>query len=740
MNQHIFGKVRVSVLTPRLLRVEHSPEGVFEDAPTQIVWNRTFPEFHCAFEEARGAVKVITEACVFIVSDKGKVRLIALEDGRVVRRCATHQFKKGNLKGTRRTLDATFGRVKLADGLISLDGVAVLDDSKSLLLSGDKETIMPRTHQSRDQYYFAYGRDYRTCLRDFYCLAGPVPMIPRYALGNWWSRYYAYTQQEYLDLMDKFEQEEIPLTVATIDMDWHWVDLKRFGELALQKGRGLKRSFWSSGWTGYSWNTDLFPDYRQFLKDLKARNLKVTMNLHPADGVRPFEDAYEAMAKAVGVDPASKEIIPFDLTEKTSREAYFECLHRPYEREGVDFWWIDWQQGKKSKLPGLDPLWALNHYHYRASAANAGAGLILSRYAGLGSHRYPLGFSGDTGINWRVLKFQPYFTANAANAGYGWWSHDIGGHHIGKNDDELYVRWLQFGVFNPVMRLHSTSNAFAGKEPWKRGGEARRLAGDFMRLRHRLIPYLYSMAARAHREGIALCEPLYYAYPDEPDAYAHENVYFFGSELIAAPITSKLDKVTQRAEVSLWLPEGRWTDIFTGQVYQGGMVHQIYRTIENIPVFAKAGAILPMNPPGSGNNSGAPATLTLDVWRGDNTFTLYEDEGETVFTMKEDGGELLFTIAGRKRDYAVNFRDIEAEPVILEDVGGAELRTKIIPRHTQTKKEALVDLITSFQMGTNRKKGVYTEFIGNPNAASIPGPKRCKGAILEILTTHSGSS
>jgi len=733
MNQYIFGSVRVSALTPRLLRVEYHSEGAFVDAPTQIIWSREFKTIKCAFEETRGRLYVITEACVFIVSAKGKVCSIALEDGRVVR-----SFKKGNLKGTRRTLDGTFGRVKLSAGLISLNGVAVLDDSGSLLLSDDKETILPRGNKGSDRYYFAYGRDYRACLRDFYQLAGAVPMIPRFALGNWWSRYYAYTQQEYLNLMDRFAQENIPLTVATIDMDWHWVDLKRFGDLARREGGGRK-ALWHSGWTGYSWNTDLFPDYRQFLKDLKARNLKVTVNLHPADGVRPFEDAYGNMAKAVGINPASREQIPFDLTEKVNRDAYFEHLHRPYQREGVDFWWIDWQQGKKSRLPGLDPLWALNHYHYRESAANAPqAALILSRYAGLGSHRYPLGFSGDTAINWRVLKFQPYFTANAANAGYGWWSHDIGGHHFGKKDAELYIRWLQFGVFNPIMRLHSTSNEFGGKEPWKYGGEAQRLAGEYMRLRHRLIPYLYSMAARAHQDGIALCEPLYYAYPNEPEAYAHENLYFFGSELIAAPVTSKIDPVTMRSKVSLWLPAGRWTDIFTGQAYEGGKTHAVYRTIEHIPVFAKAGAIIPMNPPGSDNNSDSPAALYLDIWRGDNAFTLYEDEGETVFTVKEDGNELLFSISpGRRRDYVVTFKDIEAEPAALNQVDGAELHVKIVPKQSKPRKEALVDLITSFEMGSNRKKGIYTKWLSDPLGLGVPGPRRCRGAIEEILDTNT---
>ena len=157
----------------------------------------------------------------------------------------------------------------------------------------------------------------------------------------------------------------------------------------------------------------------------------------------------------------------FDITDPEFLEAYFETVLHPMEKEGVDFWWLDWQQGNTTKIEGLDPLWMLNHYHYLDSRRLGTRGLTFSRYAGPGSHRYPVGFSGDTVISWESLDFQPYFTANASNIGYGWWSHDIGGHMLGVRDDELTTRWVQFGVFSPINRLHSTDNPFNGKEPCK---------------------------------------------------------------------------------------------------------------------------------------------------------------------------------------------------------------------------------------------------------------------------------
>ena len=157
-----------------------------------------------------------------------------------------------------------------------------------------------------------------------------------------------------------------------------------------------------------------------------------------------------------------------DFTNRKLLEGYFKYVYEKIEKkDGVDFWWIDWQQGTNTAIPGLDPLWMLNHYHTIHSQKKDGKGLIFSRYAGPGSHRYPVGFSGDTVITWESLDFQPYFTATASNIGYGWWSHDIGGHMMGYKNDELALRWLQLGVFSPIMRLHSTCCEFNGKEPWR---------------------------------------------------------------------------------------------------------------------------------------------------------------------------------------------------------------------------------------------------------------------------------
>ena len=221
----------------------------------------------------------------------------------------------------------------------------------------------------------------------------------------------------------------------------------------------------------------------------------------------------------MGIDPDSGLPVAFDPTDPDFLEAYFEELHHPLEDDGVDFWWLDWQQGGVTKIAGLDPLWLLNHFHYLDSGRAGKRPLTFSRYAGIGSHRYPVGFSGDTAITWESLDFQPSFTATASNAGYGWWSHDIGGHFKGYKDDELD---------HPVgaaRRVLADPAAALGAQPLQHQGavalRARAPSGvmtTFLRLRHQLLPYLATMNVRAH-EGEPIVQPMYYDHPEATAAY-----------------------------------------------------------------------------------------------------------------------------------------------------------------------------------------------------------------------------
>ncbi len=592
-----------------------------------------------------------------------------------------------NLLGTCSTLDTNGSHLRenpavnqydrahipLDMGVCSRNGVAVYDDSHSLLLYPNGK-LMPRAG-GMDAYVFAYGHDYAGAVRALYRLCGKTPVVPRWALGNWWCRYWPYTQQEYVNLMDSFSDDGIPMSVAVIDMDWHHVQIDR--DFAIRE-KGLDDDSYggTDGWTGYTWNRKLFPDHQALLKELHDRGMHTTLNLHPALGVRWFEKPYRQMAQNMGMDPEEKKVVPFQIADERFVNHYLNVLHHPLEEEGVDFWWVDWQQGKNSGLAGLDPLWALNHYHYLDSSHRKGEGLILSRYAGVGSHRYPVGFSGDIHMDWEFLDYMPYFTATAANAGYGWWSHDIGGHHRGLRDEECYLRWLQFGVLSPINRIHCCPAVVTSKEPWTFTEPSRAIAEKWFRLRHKLVPYLYSASWKNTLEGIPLIRPMYYSWPEEAAAYEADHQYLFG-ELLAAPVTQRSVEWGM-AEKRVWLPEGIWTDIFSGDRYTGGRWITVYRDIGSMPVFAKPGTILPL----AGeirNDCAQPETLDVWIFRGDGAYALTEGEQQTIhFTIHsicEDTAIVRISGNPRAMRYHLFFKDIpEGECIAANMLPGMTVR------------------------------------------------------------------
>ncbi|MFI8523123.1 TIM-barrel domain-containing protein [Promicromonospora sukumoe] len=571
---------RITVLSDGVFRIERSADGGFEDRASTFAIRRDLPPAEFAVERVGDGV-VLTTARARLRYDGGEftasglvVEILGRDSGRW-----RYGEPTRDLGGTARTLDDVDGRAELEPGVVAPDGIGVVDDSTSFLFEDDG-WVGSRVPGRQDLYVFAFGRNYADAVGDLYRVSGHPMRLPRWALGNWWSRYHPYSDESYLALMDRFSGEGIPFSVAVIDMDWHRVDSvpERFG----------------SSWTGYSWEPTLFPDPAAFLGALHERGLRTTLNLHPADGVRAFEDAYAAMARALGVDPDTEQPLPFDPTDPAFLRAYFEHLHHPLEEQGVDFWWIDWQQGRTSGMAGVDPLWVLNHFHHLDAARDGKPGMTFSRYAGPGSHRYAVGFSGDAVVSWESLAFQPEFTATAANIGYGWWSHDIGGHTRGVRDDELATRWVQFGVFSPIMRLHSANNPFIRKEPWVFPPEHRAAMDDALRFRHRMVPYLHTMNHRA-AAGVPLVRPMYHLEPRNGDAYRVPNQYAFGSELLVAPITAPRDAASLRGSTRVWLPEGLWTDIFTDAVYQGGRIVEMHRTLGSVPALLRAGGILPLD-------------------------------------------------------------------------------------------------------------------------------------------------
>ena len=446
-------------------------------------------------------------------------------------------------------------------------GVAALDDSRSFLFEDDG-WVSPRDGGAhRPLRLRLRPRLRRRRCEAFYAVSGPPPVLPRWALGNWWSRYHRYSADSYLALLDRFEEEGLPFSVAVLDMDWHRVDV---GARAVRHRAG----------PATAGSRELFPDPEGFLAELHRRGLRVTLNVHPADGVRAFEDAYPAMAEALGRDPAADEPIAFDITDRgvPRRPTSRSCTTRS-RTQGVDFWWLDWQQGPHSRIAGHRPAvdaqpLPLPRLRPRRPAA---ADVLALRRAG----QPPLPgrlLRRHASSRGRRCDFQPEFTATASNIGYGWWSHDIGGHIFGVRDDELATRWVQLGVFSPILRLHSSSNPFLVKEPWLFPREARAAMGDALRFRHRLVPYLHTMNHRAAAEGVPLVRPMYHLAPDGAARLRR-----------AEPVRVRL-RAARRADHHAARPgdaarrrcargcrPGTWIDIFTATVYDGDREIELHR-------------------------------------------------------------------------------------------------------------------------------------------------------------------
>ena len=666
----VSGNARFTVLTSRLLRLEWSETGEFEDRSTYAFPTRyaPTPSFAVAVQEHALTIDTGALRLAYAPGSGGFAAAnlsITFEcDGR------PQTWVPGipnplNLRGTRRTLDSCEGDAALDEGLLSRAGWSLFDDSHAVLFDADDGWVLPlRKHKVQDWYFFGYGHDYKAALAEYTRFGGPVPLIPRYLLGAWWSRYWAYSDQDLKELVGQFEDHDLPLDVLVVDMDWHT----------------------PHSWTGYTWNRQLFPDPPAFLKWVHDKGLRVTLNLHPAEGVQPFEEVYPRFAEAMGVDPECGEAIPFNITDRRFVQNYFELLHHPLEEQGVDFWWVDWQQGKTTEMEGLDPLPWLNHLHFADSARRGLRPMLYSRWGGLGNHRYQTGFSGDTWVGWAALQFQPWFTAAAANVAYGWWGHDIGGHMGGATEPELYARWVQYGALSPSLRLHATKDPLTERRPWKYPQAVYQAARDAFHWRYQLVPYLYTMARIAHDTGVSLCRPMYYEYPEDDAAYAARYQYFFGDQMIAAPIVQPADPETGLAAADVWVPAGTWIEYTTRETFTGPRWVRLVGDLQRVPMLMRAGAILPLAAPfessspahlSSGTTDAIPRDrLVLAVFPGaPGRFRLYEDDG---LTEAYKDGQVEWTEIRTQMDdpdtWLVRIAAVEGRCDSLPDRRGYEIR------------------------------------------------------------------
>ncbi|MBQ9712598.1 MAG: DUF5110 domain-containing protein [Bacteroidales bacterium] len=667
----VSGNARFTVLTPRLIRMEWSEDGSVEDRATLGVVNRNLPVPEFSVKKTSKGLTITTSDLTLTYTggkfDEKSLSIKMLTPDPIGKPAPKKpqytvwhpgMSSEGNLLGTTRTLDRCDGENVIDpfdEGVVSRDGWAVLDESlRHVFVPIDSDWgnwVAERDGVDRqDLYFFGYGHDYMEAVSDFTLISGRIPMPPKYAFGYWWCRYWEYSDYELVDLAQHFKDLGIPADVMIIDMDWHetWNPEEHPG-LKDESGEGL-------GWTGYTWKKELFPDPENLLTTLHNYGLKTSLNLHPASGIQIYEEPYERFVKDylsrtndydgpkdfLKAD-GTPTYVPFRMDQVEWADAYFNSVMRPFEKQGVDFWWLDWQQFKESKyVPGLSNTFWLNYTFFqdkvRKSAAEgirAERPMIYHRWGGIGSHRYQVGFSGDTYATWKVLGYLPYFTSTASNVGYGYWGHDIGGHMqprgVDFTDPELYTRWLQSGVFTPIFKTHSTKDMTMEKRFWVFPDhfDAMRKA---IRLRYDLSPYIYMLSREAYDTGISMSRPLYYYYPEREEAYSWKEEFFFGQDILATTVCAPVDKATGLAPRSIWFPEGyRWFDTATGTLHEGDTVEDLEYTIDENPYYVREGSIVVMASPEIGSLQETSSEYWIHIYpgEGDSETLLYEDDGKS---------------------------------------------------------------------------------------------------------------
>ena len=517
-----------------------------------------------------------------------------------------------------------------------------------------------------DWYLLAAGLDFKGALRDLSSLSGAQPVPPRFAFGIWYSRWWPYADWEAERLLREADEHGVPADVLITDMDWHHTCYRRTygseGEKSMDKSGN-----WPC-WSGFSFDRKYFPHPESFLGWCKAVGVHNGFNLHFQSGLtKEGEDRWDAFAAALELPPTA-EFRAFDPLNKTYSAAFHEHVLAPLERLGIDFWWLDWQQGEGlfagSDMPEANPTWWLNYVYATqpdGRAGHAGHGdraahrrrLIMHRWGGLGNQRYPIGFSGDVTSSWSSLAFQPAFTAAAANLNFGYWSHDIGGFYE-PVEPELYVRWVQFGALSPIFRAHGFRATNIEKRFWLFGDQYFVAMRAALRLRIELLPHLYTAARAAHDGGPSPVRPLYHEWPLLDEAFDFDGEYVFGPNrtLVVAPITKRSDADAPLARgVRLWVPPGRWVLVPKGLAFDGPMRLADAFALDEIPMLAASNEwIFGRVPPDAewghcaagsrgwlGRAQELPrcpqASIWLSNWEGADAATLsgvnslYEDDG-----------------------------------------------------------------------------------------------------------------
>lgn len=683
-NPVVIDNCRFTFITENLVRLEYANEGKFLDDKTLFAYDRS----HLLKD-----VKVEKKENNRYTLSTPAMRLEFHNDGfpfgqKNLNAYFTHEGKQKhwymasrqnrNLRGAITTLDEVRGPVPLQEGLLSRDGWYVINDSNKEVLQNNWISLRDKDHV-QDIYLFVYGHDYKAALKSLRAISGPAPMTRKYVHGSWYCRWWEYTAEDYRKLVQEYKDHDFPLDIMVFDMAWHTTKTAKVGT-----GHAGNH-----GWTGYSWNRELIPDPTGLIDEFKKDDIAVVLNEHPHDGIREHEDMYEGFMKELGLEPGAGKNVVFDAGSKKYMDAFMKHAHSESDNMGVAFWWLDWQQDyvypivRGTNMKHLD--W-LNEIYFNYSKQGNLRGAGFSRWAGWGDHRHPIQFSGDAVGNWDVLKFEIELTATSGNAGCFFWAHDLGGFYGGK-DSELMARWIQFGLLNSSLRLHSVGDP--DRRPWAWGEQAENSMRIIYHLRSRIMPYIYSSVRQCHTDMLPLNRAMYIEHPEEEEAYKNPQQFLFGDLLLGAPITSPGKGDNKIAEQKVWLPAGDvWYQFFSHKKYEGGQNITESCDLNSFPLYIKGGYPFPMQPYTPRMASAPLDTLVIRCYPGqegdNNSFTLYEDDG-----MSRDYEQGKFSTTKMEYSLKNGVTEITVHPAEGSYTGQVETRAYRFELPALEKKETI---------------------------------------------------
>ncbi len=591
MAVEIVGHIRVQPLGPYLVRIEQKGPNGFEDRETFTVLNRDTDSVPSDVTRRNGKTAVSTAHYRVTVQDKAKtfegVRIESL-DGKLFKKLTSKDLQRAYMPSPSalpkawvmadhpRAIPPEWGALPAPNG------------SKNPHSGWDIKNSAP------DLYVFLpEAAGYEQFRSDFIRLTGPVPIPPLYAFGLWYSRYHPYSEERALELIDTFRKKKIPLDVFVCDTDW------RVGASH-----------------GYGVNEKLFPNMKRFIKRAHDKNVYLMYNDHP--------------------EPVGKHALsPKEL--KYRYDGLSSLL-----KMGADIWWFDrnWHTHLQAPMEGLNKeVWGMRLYSdVTRDNRPRRRPLIMSNVDGIdnghlkypshpAAHRFPVWWTGDTRGEWAYLKLA---VENGVNCGIHsllpYVNEDLGGHHD-QPEFDLYTRYMQFGALCPITRIHCS--AAPHRYPWLYGEDVEKNVGDYFRLRYRLLPTIYSAAYEAYRDGTPIMRRCDLEWPQHPEA-ADSTQYLFGNDLLVAPIVTPASS-NQVAERTVWIPEGRWEDVWTGRSHVGPKTITVKATLEQVPMFVRVGGIVISIPQTYFTKGHAWSHVVLDAYvptgSQETTRVLYEDDG-----------------------------------------------------------------------------------------------------------------